>query len=497
MSLFKKIMIANRGEIAVRIIRTCREMGIATLALYEASDRGSLHVRLADECVALPDHTSFMDREMLLAIAKERGADAIHPGYGYLAEDFDFIQACHEAGIVFIGPPAEVVKKLRNKIGTLSAAEAAGLKTAPHSAVSFAPDASEALYDAAEALGYPLVIKSCSGGRGRGERLVMSPDHLAEAVRRAQVETQSAYGDSRLYLERAILPAHQVGVQILGDGQGNVIHLGDREGSLIFSNQKIVEESPALCLTPEKRNALLQAAVDLARAHNYRNAGTVEFLVDGAGEFYFTEFKSRIQVEHTLTEMITRIDLIREQIRIAAGEQLELRQEDVRLEGWAMMCRIRAEDPFHRFMPSPGRLRRVRVPGGPEVRADTYVYGTCDIPAVYDPLIAKLTVWAPDRAQCVQRMRRALEDFALIGPPTNLPLLQRVMRASDFIEGRYATDFLSHPFAEETLPMADTVRRDLAIAAAVVYALRRESFEPQTPELWNTGWHRSSRRLPE
>lgn len=497
MTTLSKVLIANRGEIAVRIIRTCREMGLRTVALYEAADRGSLHVRLADEAIEMPDHHAFLDGAHLLAAARQSGADALHPGYGFLAEDPDFISACAEAGLTFIGPPAEVVAQTRHKIGALQKVHGAGFSTVTFSDSSFGEGEDEALRAAAAEIGFPLVLKSCRGGRGRGERLVMRPEHLDEAIRRSRAEARTVYGDHRLYLERAILPAHQVGVQIMGDTTGALIHLGEREGSLILHNQKIIEESPALCLTPENRAALLDAALAIGRLFNYRNVGTVEFLVDEAGAFFFSEIKARIQIEHSLTEMRSRIDLVREQLRLAAGEPLGLTQDEVALEGWSMVCRVQAEDPADNFLPSPGRLRRVRLPGGPEVRVDTYVYCQADIPAAYDPIVAKVTTWAPDRAHCINRMRRALEDFTVIGTPTNLPFLLRIFQAPEFIRGRYTTDFLSHPFEETAPDEAAVTRRDLAVIAAVAYALRREAFNPEQPERVNTGWHRDSRRLPQ
>lgn len=495
--MFKKLLIANRGEIAVRIIRTCRELGIGTVALYDPGDRASLHVRLADECVQVASHQSFMDGPAIIQLALAHDADAIHPGYGFLAEDPAFIHACDAAGITFIGPPAEVVERLRDKIGALQVAAAAGIRTVVHSPVSFGEDEDDALGDTAGFLGYPLVIKSCSGGRGRGERLVTGPRHLAESVRRARQEARRVYGNSRIFLERAILPAHQIGVQILADRHGHRIHLGEREGSIIHSNQKIIEEAPALKLSAEQRAAIHQTALDLARLFGYQNVGTVEFLIDAEGQFYFSEIKARIQIVHTLTEMLTGLDLVEMQLRLAAGEALELQQDDVRLDGWAMMCRVRAEDPANGFLPSPGRLRRVRLPGGPDVRVDTYVYCQCDVPPDYDPLVAKLTVWAPDRSRAINRMRRALEDFTIIGPPTNLPLLTRVMHHPLFVAGDYTTDFLDQPLTGQATATDDRIRRDLAVAAAVAMVRRREAFQPQTPERLATGWHRASRRLPQ
>ncbi|MCL4805673.1 MAG: ATP-grasp domain-containing protein [Anaerolineae bacterium] len=493
--MFRKILIANRGEIAVRIIRTCREMGIRTVAVYEASDRESLHVRLADECVQLPGHAGFMEPETLLAIAVERGVDVLHPGYGFLAEDANFIRACEGAGIAFIGPPAEVVAATSDKIGALEKVRAAGIPTVIHSTRSFGDDEFDDLTAEAGRLGFPLVIKSCSGGRGRGERLIARADQLAEVARRARMEARAVYGNSRLFLERAILPAHQIGVQIVADNHGNLVHLGDREGSIIHRNQKLVEEAPSLCLSPARRAALLDTALRVARLFNYQNVGTVEFLVDETGEFYFSEIKARIQIEHTLTEMMTRLDLVREQIRLEAGEPLGYSQPDIEIRGWAITCRLQAEDPARRYMPSPGHLRHVRLPGGPEVRVDTYLYCDSEVPAFYDPLIAKVTVWAADRPACIDRMRRALEDFAIIGAPTNLPLLMSIMRSPGFVDGHYTTDFLAGEVAAKPATDIEDVRRDLAVIAAVLYSRHHEAFVPRLPDQWATGWHRSSRQI--
>ncbi len=383
---------------------------------------------------------------------------------------------------------------MRNKIGALEAARAAGIRTVVHSPRSFAEDEFDQLAAAAEAIGYPVVIKSCRGGRGRGERVVLTPDHLAEVVRRAQVETQAVYGNKQLYVERAILPAHQVGVQVLGDRHGHFVHLGEREGSVVQSNQKIIEEEPALCLSAEQREALFATVEQLARLFKLENLTTVEFLVDEAGQFYFSEIKARVQIAHTLAEMLYRIDLVREQIRLEAGEPLGYEQQGMTRRGHAIMCRVQAEDPFHRYLPAPGHLRQVRLPGGPEVRVDTYVYSGADVSPHYDALMAKITAWGPDRPTCLVRLRRALEDTMIRGAPTNLPLLVRILRDEAFVRGDYSTDLLSRLEAAP-VPEFDRVQRDLAAAAAVIYARRREAFSPQVPEQWDSGWHRSSRQL--
>jgi acetyl/propionyl-CoA carboxylase alpha subunit len=489
--MFRKILIANRGEIAVRILRTCREMGVETLALYEPADRGSLHVRLADEAVQLPSLAGFRDGKAIVALALAMGADAIHPGYGFLAEEAAFIRACTAAGLAFIGPPAEVVDSLRNKPAVLERAAAEGFPTLAHATCSL-KDA-DALRAAADALGYPLVIKSCRGGRGRGERLVRAPERLARALQRAQSEAASVYGDRHMYLERAILPARQVAVQVLGDGAGHLVHLGDREGSLICGNQKILEESPAPGLTAAQCERVCAMALDLARLFGYQNAGSVEFLVDEAGQVFFTEIKARLSMEHPLTEMVTRLDLVHEQIRLAAGEPLNLDQPNVVRQGWAMQCRVSAEDPAQGFRPTPGVLQRLRLPGGGGVRVDTFAYSGCSIPDQYDPLIAKLVVWAPTRAGCVQRLARALEEFSLVGTPSNLPVLQQVVDDPGFRAGQYDTETMCHLKAGPAASKGNY--RDLAVIAAVLHELHSQAVQPSLPERVNSGWHREARRM--
>jgi acetyl-CoA carboxylase, biotin carboxylase subunit len=495
--MFKKILVTNRGTIAARIIRTCREMGILTVALYTDADRGSLHVRLADECVRLESAADLFDGELMIAIARQFGADAIHPGYGFLAEEADFIRLCETNGVKFIGPSSAIVEPLRNKIATQEKAEAAGILTPKSSSVSFGADDFAEVEKAAAGLGYPLIIKSCSGGRGRGERLAKSAKHLKEAVRHAQAISQAVYGSSQIYLEKAILHAYQVGVQIVADSQGNMIHLGDREGSVLVDGMKIVEEAPARCINAQQREDMLRTALDLARIFNYQGLGTVEFLVDNDGNFYFTEFKARIQVEHSLTEMLTRLDLIEEQIRLASGEELSTRQEEVMLEGWTMMARVRANDPWHDNRSSPGIVERVRLPGGPEVRVDTYVYCGCEVPGEYVPLLANLTVWGTSRERCLARFQRALQDFAIVGTASNLPILQQIAVHPEFIEGTYSTDLQVQIGSTEAAAYPDQHLRDLATAAAMLYLRRYHLFDPEPPNRFTGGWHSSSRRLPQ
>ena len=488
-----KVLIANRGEIAVRIIRTCHEMGIPVVSLYQKPDQCSMHVRLADECVQLDSAIGFFDQEEIIRIARQKKADAIHPGYGFLAEREEFIHKCNSAGIQFIGPPANVMGELRQKIEVLQRAREANFLV-PEFSRSFNSAAEiDAIQSAAENMTYPVVIKSCRGGRGRGERLVWSPERLKRSVRWAQAESMVIYGSREVYLEKAIRPAHQIGVQIVRDSYGNLIHLGEREGSVLFGNQKVIEESPAPSLNKAQRENLYQTALEIARLFDFQGIGTVEFQVDGNGSFYFTEIKPRIQIEHPLTEVLTGVDLVRQQISIAAGEPLRLRQDEVRYKGWAVQCRLRAENPWKQFLPSPGQVRNLRLPDGLNIRVDTYLQNGCNIPSNYDPLIAKLVAWGGDRETSLQRMRQALKEFQLIGTMTNQALIQQIIEQSDFDEGSYSTEFL--PGQQELENDDEAYYRDLALIAAVAYLRKNHLGNPTLPERLLSGWHRDSRRM--
>jgi acetyl/propionyl-CoA carboxylase alpha subunit len=493
--MFNKILIANRGEIAVRIIRTCRDLGIHTVALYEANDRGSLHVRLADEAVLLQTEGAYLDQDAVLKAALACGAEAIHPGYGFLAERLDFIEACQAAGIIFIGPPLDIMHALHDKLAVLNRVRAAGFPTPVYSPCSFTAEEFDVLRAEAEQLGYPVTVKSCLGGRGRGAYAAQTPNQLDRAWRRSQTEAQIVYGDQRFYVEHQITPVHLIGVQVLGDQHGHLIHLGEREGSLQRGNQKMIEEAPAPCLTSDQQTAIRQAAIDIARLIGFVGIGTIEFVVDQVGRFYFTEVKPRIQIEHPVTELISSVDIVREQIRVAAGEALSVTQADVQLRGHAISCRVTAEDPWRHYLPSPGTLRRVRLPSGHGLRVDTYAYSGCAVPAQYDPIVAKVMAWGVDRAEALQRIRRALDEIALIGPATTLPILQLIVRHPDFVSAHYDTDSLRRELPEDVLPQAEA--RDLAIAAAIAYVRRNLTLQPTLPERVQSGWHRSSRKLPE
>ena len=491
--MFTKILIANRGEIAVRIIRTCREMGIRSVAVYTAGDQNSLHVRLADECAPLTTERGYQDGDEIVRVALTTGTQAIHPGYGFLAERADFAAACSAAGIVFIGPSTELLATFQNKIRTLERVQQAGFRTPPHSPRAIAEDEEDLLHDFAGQMRFPLIVKSCSGGRGRGTRVIGGPEQLDEKVRQARREAQNVFGDTHLYLEEAIAPARMIEVQILADQQGNLIHLGEREGSIQRHTEKLVAEAPAPNLSDEQRAELWRLAVAIGRLFAYRGAGTLEFLLDGQGDFYFTEIKPRIQVEHPVTEMVTAVDIVRQQIRIAVGEPLEIRQADVVRRGWAMQCRVSAVDPWNHYLVSPGTLRRYRLPGGAHVRVDTYGCAGCQVPLEFDPILAKVVVWGETREVCLVRLRRALAEFVIRGVRTNLPLLQQVVDTPDFVAGVYNT--LLRWGSLDAPPLTDPTRNDLAIIAAVAFAMRSEAGQPVLPARVLSGWHRSSRNI--
>lgn len=490
--MFKKILVANRGEIAVRLIRACRDLGIATVAVYEPNDINTMHVRLADECIQIAEG-GYNDPHQLLQGAIRSGADAIHAGYAFLAENAPFVRACEDAGLTFIGPSSVVLAALGDKIKTLDRVRAAGFPTIEYSSLSFDDGEDDGLRTEAERLGFPLIVKSSSGGRGRGTRLIRSAAQLDEMVHNARASARPIYGHRRVHLERALLPSRYIEVQLLGDRHGNLIHLGERDSSIQRNNQKLIEESPAPYLTSAQREKIWDMAIAIGRLLHCTHACAVEFLMDGGGNIYFTEVKPRIQMEHPVSELVSHIDIIREQIRIAAGETLAYTQADVQLRGVAMQCRINAEDPSNGFLPSPGTLDRLQIPGGPHVRVDTYAYLGCEVSARYDVILAKLAVWGTNRDECIQRLRRALEDFIVGGIKTNLSLVQRAVAAPVFLSGNYNTEF-----SRTTLKRAKATNdelRNLAAAAAVAYLLRNQAHVTTLPDRLLSGWHRDSRSL--
>jgi len=441
--MFKKILIANRGEIAVRIIRACREMNISTVAVYSEADQDSLHVWWADEAYCIgpaPSAKSYLNFTNIISAALVSGADAIHPGYGFLSENADFAEVCSTCGITFIGPPVKAIQRMGAKALARETMIKAGVPVVPGSE-GIIEDTNQALQLAVE-IGYPVMIKASAGGGGRGMRVAHSSEELEGAIGMAQAEAEAAFGNREVYLEKYVEEPRHVEFQILGDMHGNLIHLGERDCSIQRRNQKIVEEAPSIALTPELRGKMGEIALQAARAVDYYGVGTVEFLLDKYSNFYFMEMNTRIQVEHPVTEFITGIDLLKEQIRIAAGERLGISQEEVVIRGHAIECRINAEDPNKNFMPSPGKIITYMPPGGPGVRVDSAVYDGYVIPSFYDSMLGKLIVWGNDREEAISRMQRALQEFVIKGVPTTIPFHQRVFRNAFFRRGEIYTNFI-------------------------------------------------------
>ncbi len=440
---FDKILIANRGEIALRILRTCEEMGIATVAVHSTIDRNALHVQLADEAVCIgdaPSSKSYLNVPNIIAAALTRNVSAIHPGYGFLAENAKFAEICADHQIAFIGPSPDAMRSMGDKSTARETMKRIGVPTVPGSE-GLLRDEKEAL-SLASKIGYPVMIKATAGGGGRGMRLVRSPDDLVKSFLAAQGEAEAAFGDPGVYLEKFIERPRHIEFQILADSHGNVVHLGERDCSIQRRHQKLLEEAPSPALSPELREKMGAAAVRVAQAIDYTGAGTVEFLLDQSGNFYFMEMNTRIQVEHPVTEMNTGIDLIAEQIRVAQGEKLRFTQEQIQFRGHTIECRINAEDPDHNFRPSPGRISGYLPPGGPGVRMDSHVYTDYEIPPYYDSLIGKLIVWGPDRPSAIRRMKRALRECAITGLPTTIGFHQRILETNDFLEGKVYTNFV-------------------------------------------------------
>ncbi len=440
--MFDKILIANRGEIAVRVIRACREMGVKTVAIYSEADARSLHVRYADEayCIGPPESAkSYLNVPRIIAAAEVTDAEAVHPGYGFLAENPYFAEACEASNLAFIGPAYETITDVGDKAAARKIMAKAGLPLVPGSDGPLKTE-DDAL-DVADEVGYPVMVKAVAGGGGRGMRIAHTPAALAKAFATAGVEAEAAFGNPELYVEKLIPRARHVEVQILGDGRGQVIHLGERDCSIQRRHQKLVEESPAPALPQKTREKMLAAAVAAGRAVNYRSAGTVEFLVEEDGPFYFIEVNARVQVEHPVSEMVTGVDIIKEQFRIAAGGALL--KNPPRLEGHAIECRINAEDTDHDFRPAPGTIENYIPPGGPGVRVDTHIYPGYAVPSHYDSLLAKLIVWAPNRDEAVARMARALAETTIEGVPTTIPFHYRVVQSRLFKDGKMSTAFIA------------------------------------------------------
>ena len=447
--MVEKVLIANRGEIALRIVRSCRELGIATVAVFSTVDKKALHVQLADEAVCVGDslsNKSYLNIPNILAAATSRGVDAIHPGYGFLAENDKFAEMCNDHGIVFIGPSPKAIRSMGDKSTAKETMEAVGVPTVPGSK-GLLSNVDEA-YKLADDIGYPVIIKATAGGGGRGMRLVENSDNLEKMFKAAQGEAEAAFGNDGLYMEKFIKKPRHVEIQILADRSGNVVHLGERDCSVQRRHQKLLEESPSPAINTKLRKKMGNAAIAAAKSIGYEGAGTVEFLVDDNDNFYFMEMNTRIQVEHPVTEMVTGVDLIAEQIKIASGANLEFKQDDIHLNGHAIECRINAEDPSHNFRPSPGKITGWLPPGGPGVRVDRHVYTGYEIPPFYDSLIGKLIVWGKDRNTAIKRMNRALNECAVTGIPTTINFHLTLLNKSKFKQGKIHTKYVE----EELLP---------------------------------------------
>jgi acetyl-CoA carboxylase biotin carboxylase subunit len=443
----RKVLIANRSEIALRVIRSCRELELATVAVYSDADRDALHVRQADEAVAIGKphaRDSYLNVEKLIGAASETGADAIHPGYGFLSESARFAEACEVAGFIFVGPPAGAIAAMGDKAAARRLARDAGVPVVPGTDASTDPEAG---LRGADEVSYPVMVKAAAGGGGRGIRIARDADELRRLVSGAAREAEAAFGDGSLYVEKLLERARHVEIQVVGDRHGNVVHFYERECSLQRRRQKLVEETPSPALDPSTRQAMAAAAVRLADAVGYTSAGTVEFLVDEDERFYFIEMNTRLQVEHGVTEMVTGADLVREQLLVAAGEPLDLTQADVRPNGTAIEFRVNAEDPEHDFRPAPGRIESLALPGGPGVRVDTAIYPGYAVPPFYDSLIAKLMVWASTREQALRRGRRALEELRIEGLATTIPLHLRLVEDERVLAGDFHTGYLEELLA--------------------------------------------------
>jgi len=466
--LFRKILIANRGEIAVRVARACREMGVRTVAVYSEVDRHALHVRCANEAYLIgppPASESYLVIDRIIDVAKRSGADAVHPGYGFLAENPLFAERCEKERIKLIGPSAHSMRAMGSKTIARKTVQAAGVPVVPGTVEPVATE--EEILRVSKTIGFPVMLKATAGGGGKGMRLVKEEGDLRSALRMAKSEAKSAFSDDSVYIEKYIDNPRHVEIQILGDRHGNYVHLCERECSIQRRHQKVVEESPSVVITPEVRAAMGKVAVDAARAAVYEGAGTVEFLVDQDINFYFLEMNTRLQVEHPVTEMVTGVDIVKEQIRIAAGEKLSLRQEDVKQTGHAIECRVYAEDPDNNFMPCPGLISSLRTPGGPGVRDDSGVFEGFEIPIYYDPIISKLVAWGKDREEAIARMRRALNEYVVTGVKTTIPFHIRVMNNRHFLEGNFDTNFIDKVFFREE-KQRELPHYEVAVIAAAI-----------------------------
>jgi acetyl-CoA carboxylase biotin carboxylase subunit len=472
--MFKKILIANRGEIAVRVIRACHELGIAAVAVYSDVDRASLHVRKADEAYPIGHAAakeSYLNIEKILDVARRSGADAIHPGYGFLSENAKFARACNEAGVKFIGPTAAAMDAMGSKTRARQSMEKAGVPTVPGTVRGL--ESFDQAREVAHRIGYPVMLKAAAGGGGKGMRLAHAPTDLKSALESARSEAERAFGDGEVYIEKAIINPRHIEMQVLADEHGNTVYLGERECSLQRRHQKVIEEAPSAVVDPDMRRRMGEIAVRVAQAAGYTNAGTVEFLVDQGKNFYFLEMNTRLQVEHPVTELVTGLDLVHLQIRIADGERLPFTQEEVTIRGHAIECRIYAEDPDNNYFPSPGKITLLLLPSGPGIRRDSGMYEGWTVPMEYDPLLAKLIGYGIDRDMAISRLKRALNEYFVGGIKTNISLFRRILNDPEFHAARIDTGFLDRMLKQKeaaTDPQVDARATEAAVIAAGIFA---------------------------
>ena len=469
---FRKVLIANRGEIALRVIRACRDLGLKSIAIYSNADRNALHVRMADEAYHIGPAIaakSYLHIPTIIDVARSSGAEAVHPGYGFLSENALFVKACQQAGLIFVGPPPQAQEAMGEKTAARRIAQAAGVPIVPGAMADIEDDS--LARETAEQLGYPVLLKAAAGGGGKGIRFVRAPQELLSSLRTARSEARSAFGDGRVYLEKAISPARHIEVQFIADTHGNVVHLGERECSIQRRHQKLIEESPSPIMTEQLRAHMTAATVNLIRSIGYINAGTAEFLVGPDRNYYFLEVNARIQVEHPVTEWVTGIDLVQEQLRVAAGLPLSFTQEQVELRGVAIECRISAEDPENRFLPATGTVRLLQEPTGPGVRVDSSLFPGLQVPLFYDPLLSKLIVWGHNRTQAIARLRRALAEYQIIGVRTTLPFARWLMEHPRFIAGDISTNFIAEEWETRQQDSGEFPAMQTGLAPAQVAAI--------------------------
>ena len=494
--MFKKILIANRGEIALRVMRACREMGIKTVAVYSEVDRASVHVLYADEAYPIGPaaaSTSYLRIDRIIEVASRSGAEAIHPGYGFLAENPSFQEACAGAGLTFIGPGTKAMRLMGSKTASRRTLQAAKVEIVPGTHESL--DSFQDIEAAAKKIGYPLMLKASAGGGGKGMRRLTSARELKSAYQTARSEALNAFNDPGIYIEKYIDRPRHIEIQVIGDHHGNLIYLGERECSLQRRHQKVMEECPSPVVDEKMRRAMGQAAVRIARLAGYTNAGTVEFLVDHKRNFYFLEMNTRLQVEHPVTEMVVGIDLVKEQLRVASGEKLSLRQQDVFLRGAALECRLYAEDPANNFFPSPGLITRLRTPSGPGIREDSGIYEGWKVPLEYDPLLSKLIVWGTDRKETITRMQRALEEYHLEGIQTNLPFFRFVLMQPEFLSGKFDTHYVDSLLKKYTSTERnpESSQETIAVLVSCLVKLKKRKSMP-TSSISVSKWKITGRR---